>query len=68
MTTHDKRLTQVEVKVRDAAGGNATLTFSIRANLVLRPNTEPVSFDAVLQPGSKRYEVSKSGQRAKLAA
>jgi len=68
LTTHDKRLTQVEVKVRQATGANATLTFSIRANLMLRPNTEPVTFDAVLQPGSKRYEVSKSDQRAKLAA
>src|SRR5438445_10256755 len=68
LSTHDKRLTQVEVKVREACGANATLTFSIRANLILRPNSEPVSFDAVLQPGSKRYEVSKTDPRAKLAA
>jgi len=64
LTHHDRRLTQIEVKVRESVGATASLTFSIRANLVLRPNSEPVSFDAVLQPGSKRYEVSKSSQRA----
>jgi len=63
LMNHDKRLTQVEVGVRDAQGPSAKLTFSIRAKLILRPQSEPVIFDAVLQPGSKRYEVSKAENR-----
>ena len=68
LTTHERRLSDVEVKVRGGAGPRASLTFLIRANLVLHPNAEPVLFDAVLQPGSKRYQVSKADQRAALDA
>ncbi len=62
LADHDKRLTQVEVKVRKAEAGMAGLMFSIRAKLLLNPSVEPVSFDAVLQPGSNRYAVSKAGR------
>lgn len=60
LADHDRRLTQVEVKVRPAEAGMAGLMFSIRAKLLLNPAVEPVSFDAVLQPGSHRYAVSKA--------
>lgn len=60
LADHDRRLTQVEVRVREAPDGMAGLMFSIRAQLLLNPNVEPVSFDAVLQPGSNRYEVSQA--------
>ncbi len=62
LADHDKRLTQVEVKVRKAEVGMSGLMFTIRAQLLLNPSVEPVSFDAVLQPGSNRYAVSKAGR------
>lgn len=67
LADHDRRLTQVEVKVRPAQAGHAGLAFSIRAKLLLNPNVEPVSFDAVLQPGSNRYAVSKASRAAQEA-
>ena len=63
LMTHDHRLTNVEVTVRPLPGSSSSLTFSIRARLMLRPNTEHVMFDAVLQPNSKRYEVAKADHR-----
>ena len=66
LTTHERRLSDVEVKVRAGTGPRANLTFLIRAKLVLHPHAEPVLFDAVLQPGSKRYQVSQADQRAAL--
>ena len=66
LMAHDPRLSNVEVAVREAAGSSANLTFTIRAHLLLRPSTEHVIFDAVLQPGSKRYDVSKADKRAAL--
>ncbi|MBI5256096.1 MAG: type VI secretion system baseplate subunit TssE [Burkholderiales bacterium] len=62
LADHDKRLTQVEVRVREAKPGTPGLMFSIRAKLLLNPSIEPVSFDAVLQPGSNRYAVSKAAR------
>lgn len=64
LADHDRRLTQVEVRVREADAGMAGLVFSIRAKLLLNPSVEPVSFDAVLQPGSNRYAVSRSTRSA----
>lgn len=64
LADHDKRLTQVEVRVREADAGTAGLVFSIRAKLLLNPAVEPVAFDAVLQPGSNRYAVSKAARPA----
>jgi type VI secretion system protein ImpF len=61
---HDRRLTQVEVRVRESKAVVGGLTFSIRARLQLQPDAQPVIFDAVLQPGSHRYAVSKGDVRA----
>jgi type VI secretion system protein ImpF len=66
LATHERRLSDVEVKVRGGLGPRANLTFLIRAKLVLHPHAEPVLFDAVLQPGSKRYQVSQADPRAPL--
>lgn len=63
LMSHDKRLSNVEVGVRESAATTNSLTFTIRAQLQLRPNAEHVTFDAVLQPGSKRYDVSKADKR-----
>jgi type VI secretion system protein ImpF len=56
----DARLSEVEVAVREDKAATARLSFSIRAKLLLHPHTEPVAFDAVLHPGSQRYEVGAS--------
>jgi type VI secretion system protein ImpF len=63
LTTHDRRLSHVEVGVREANGSATNLSFTIRAQLLLSPNSEHVVFDAVLQPGSQRYDVSKADKR-----
>ena len=63
LMAYDRRLTHVEVAVRPLPGSSNSLTFTIRARLLMRPNSEHVTFDAVLQPGSKRYEVVKSVHR-----
>ncbi len=65
---HEQRLVQVEVTVHDAAKVGEGLRFSIRARLKLTPSTEPVAFDAVLQPGSNRYAVTRSRPRAVASA
>lgn len=58
LADHDRRLTQVEVRVREATAAAPGLAFSIHARLVLSAGVEPASFDAVLHPGSHRYAVS----------
>lgn len=63
LMSHDRRLVNVEVGVRQVGTSAISVAFTIRAQLVLRPNTEHVVFDAVLQPGSKRYDVSKTDAR-----
>jgi type VI secretion system protein ImpF len=63
LMTHDRRLSNVEVGVREASGSTTNLSFTIRAQLMLRPNSEHVVFDAVLQPASQRYDVSKADKR-----
>ncbi len=62
LADHDRRLTQVDVRVRERAPGEPGLVFSIRAQLMVKPNREAVNFDAVLQPGSQRCQVSKAAR------
>jgi type VI secretion system protein ImpF len=64
---HDKRLTDIEVGVHEDKSATARLSFSIRAKLMLHPDSQPVAFDAVLHPGSQRYEVAQSDSRLPLA-
>ncbi|WP_157269474.1 type VI secretion system baseplate subunit TssE [Azohydromonas aeria] len=63
LRSHEPRLRDVQVGVRDESRPGGGLCFSIHAHLQLAPYVEPVAFDAVLQPGSNRYAVS-SGCRA----
>jgi type VI secretion system protein ImpF len=58
LTRQDPRLREVDVSVREDKSAQARLSFSIRAKLMLHPDAEPVAFDAVLHPGSQRYEVA----------
>lgn len=56
---HEPRLQDVQVRLElDRRSINA-LFFSIRALLVVRPAQEPVSFDAMLQPTTLQYSVSR---------
>ncbi len=57
LTRHDARLSQVVVEINNAG---RDLVFGIKAVLTLHSDCEPVIFDAVLQAGSGRYEVSRS--------
>lgn len=59
LAEHETRLAQVDVTVGDRMDAGGGLRFTIRANLRLSPESEPVAFDAVLQPGSARYAVSR---------
>lgn len=63
LMAHDRRLANVQVGLRQVEGSVATPTFTIRAQLQLTAHTEPVVFDAVLQPGSKRYDVARADGR-----
>lgn len=63
---HDRRLRDVEVSVRNDQRGQGRLSFAIRAKLLLHPDTDTVVFDAVLHPGSQRYEVAQADARGLL--
>lgn len=56
---HEPRLREVQVELElDRRSINA-LFFSIRAMLVVRPAQEPVNFDAMLQPTTLQYSISR---------
>lgn len=60
ISIHERRLKQVQVLLEMEAGAINRLKFSINALLVVHPSTEPVYFDALLQPSTLQYSVSKS--------
>jgi type VI secretion system protein ImpF len=62
---HEPRLRQVVVtlELNEQQSTNA-LNFAIQALLVVHPAEEPVSFDAMLQPSTLQYSVTRG--RAKL--
>jgi type VI secretion system protein ImpF len=60
---HEPRLRDVQVAVREGPAVGAGLCFAIHARLQLQRSSEPVAFDAVLQPGNQRYAVSSGGTR-----
>lgn len=57
---HEPRLTQVRVSLDNAQRSTGALRFSINAMLVVHPAREPVSFDALLQPSTLQYSVSRT--------
>jgi type VI secretion system protein ImpF len=67
LAEHDRRLREVDIDVRPSPQASTSLCFTIRAKLMLNPDVEPVAFDAVLQRGSNRYDVSRSDRRAARA-
>ena len=61
---HEPRLQQVAVTLEMNQQSTNALYFAIQALLVVHPAEEPVSFDAMLQPSTLQYSVTRA--RAKL--
>jgi type VI secretion system protein ImpF len=61
---HERRLRQVQVSLELDEGSVNRLRFAINALLLVHPSTEPVFFDAMLQPSTLQYSVSKSKRLA----
>lgn len=56
---HEPRLHGVRVTLEANARSVGGLHFSIHALLDLQPAREPISFDAMLQPSTQQYSVSR---------
>lgn len=57
---HETRLKQVTVKLEVNAPSTNALCFAIQALLVVHPAEEPVNFDAMLQPSTLHYSVTRA--------
>ena len=60
ISLHEPRLQDVAVKLVGPNTRMHALSFSVTALLVLDPATEPISFDALLQPMTQQYSVTQS--------
>jgi type VI secretion system protein ImpF len=60
---HEPRLRNVKAVLEVQESSVNKLYFAISAILVVHPAHEPVSFDAVLQPSSLQYTISKAARR-----
>lgn len=61
---HEPRLRSVAIDLDPEGLSVNRLRFAIRALLVVHPAEEPVSFDALLQPSTLQYSVSRSRRGA----
>lgn len=59
IAAHEPRLREVKVELDLYRKAVNALNFSINAILVVRPAQEPVAFDALLQPTSLQYSISR---------
>jgi len=66
IATHEKRLSEVRASLELEEGSTNRLRFVINALLVLHPTAEPVFFDALLQPSTLQYSVSRSRRTAAM--
>jgi type VI secretion system protein ImpF len=66
ISIHERRLKQVHVALEAEDGGINRLKFAINALLIVYPSTEPVYFDAMLQPSSLQYSVNKTKRIAAI--
>lgn len=64
VAVHEPRLREVRVELELHRQAINALHFSIRAVLVVNPAQEPVAFDALLQPTSLQYSVSRKRRPA----
>ncbi len=60
VTTHERRLKKVQVSLETGGKTVNCLRFAINAMLVVHPASEAVYFDAMLQPSTLQYSVSKT--------
>lgn len=60
---HEKRLCDIKVDLKQEQQAAGALRFAITALLIVHPAHEPISFDAVLQPTTLRYSISR-GRRS----
>jgi type VI secretion system protein ImpF len=65
---HEPRLREVKALLEMREGTINRLNFSITGLLVASASEEPVNFDAVLQPSTLQYSISKTGRTAATAA
>lgn len=61
---HEPRLSNVQVRLDSDGRLGGGLHFTIQALLDLQPAREPVSFDALLQPTTLQYSVSRMRRQA----
>lgn len=61
---HEPRLRNVRASLEMRGDAINCLNFSITAVLVVNTAQEPVNFDAVLQPSSQHYTISKASRPA----
>lgn len=64
---HEPRLRDVKATLEVREDAVNRLKFSITALLVARTSEEPVNFDALLQPSTLQYSISKAGRTAPAA-
>ncbi|MFP6562271.1 type VI secretion system baseplate subunit TssE [Paraburkholderia sp. B3] len=57
---HEPRLQRVQVKFELNQQSTNALYFAIQAMLVVHPAEEPVNFDAMLQPSTLQYAVTRT--------
>ena len=67
ITRHEPRLRQVLVSLTPDDSTTHRLHFSIQALLVANPASEPVNFDALLQPATQQYSVSRPRRAVTVA-
>jgi len=61
---HEPRLQRVSVTLELNERSTNALYFAIQALLVVHPAQEPVSFDAMLQPSTLQYSVTRARAKA----
>jgi len=64
ISLHETRLKDIRVSLDEHRRSSGGLRFSISAMLIVHPAREPVSFDALLQPSTLQYRVSKTRRMA----
>ena len=62
--THEPRLREVHVELEPELGSVTGLRFQISALLMAHPASEPVSFDAMLQPSTLQYRIAPQRRQA----
>ncbi|CAN5782608.1 type VI secretion system baseplate subunit TssE [soil metagenome] len=66
ISRHEPRLQNVIASLEVQEGSVNKLNFAISALLIVHPAQEPVSFDAVLQPSSLHYSISKTRRPVRI--